>query len=208
MSERNDGTDGFVEQNKAMVELYWSILRNMEEYQKDYEDLQINKKVGTFSDKWSLLDAIDPKEDNINHFYFYPDSVPFMHTESRGVKEDSYMLTLDLDIRRNKTELIKEIGKIITKEKEKALGTKKAKNLFSDTRTEPAEHYKGLLYVHKLMLEGYKLKPTGYKRSEIIKIVKKERSDFNEDTAKNYYDRLEEIEENLPVLIKNDALDV
>ena len=101
MSEDDDGTDGFVGQNWAMVELYWSILRNKPEYIKDYADLQINKKVGTFSDRWSLHDPIDPEEDNINHFYFYPDGVPFMHTESRGVEKNSYGLTIDLDIRRN-----------------------------------------------------------------------------------------------------------
>ena len=63
MTELDDGTDGFVEQNKAMVELYWYILRNLEEYQKDYEELQKNKKVGTFTDKWSLLEPIDPNQD-------------------------------------------------------------------------------------------------------------------------------------------------
>jgi hypothetical protein len=201
MSAKDDETNGFVEPNKAMVELYWSILRNKPEYKKDYEELQINKEVGTFTDKWSLHDPIDPEEDNINHFYFYPDGVSFMHTESSGVKEGTYLLTIDLDIRRNKTDLKNEIKEIIDKEKEKALGTQKAKNLFGDTRTETAEHYKGLLYVHKLMLEGYKLKPKGYKRSEIIKIAKKERPDFNEDTAKNHYDRLEGLEK-LPVPIK------
>jgi hypothetical protein len=168
MSTNDDGTDGFIEQNSGMVQLYWTILRNKKAYQKDYEELQINKKVGAFTDKWSLYDPIDPKEENVNPLYFYPDSVPFMPVESSGVEEGSYLLTLDLDIRRNKTELIEEIKEIIDEEKEKALGMKQAKNLFGDTRTETAEHYKDLLYVHKLMLKIRE-------RNEVIKTAKKER---------------------------------
>jgi hypothetical protein len=86
----DDGTEGFVAQSSAMVELYWAILRDMDEYQKDFAELQKNKKVGAFTDKWSLHDPIDPKEDNVNPFYFYQDSVPFMHTGSIVEKEDSY----------------------------------------------------------------------------------------------------------------------
>jgi DNA-binding transcriptional MerR regulator len=71
---------------------------------------------------------------------------------------------------------------------------KRPKNLFGDTRTETAEHYERLLYVHKLKLEGYKF-------NEIKKIVEKERSDFKEDTVKNLFNRLKELE-NLTVPIK------
>jgi hypothetical protein len=197
MSEDDDGTEGFVEPNKAMVELYWSILRNKPEYKKDYEELQINKEVGTFTDKWSLHDPIDPEEDNINHFYFYPDGVPFMHTESSSVKEGSYLLTIDLDIRRNKTDLKNEIKEIIDKEKEKALGTKQAKNLFGDTRTEPSEYYERLLYVLKLKLKKYSF-------SKINKLAKKERSDFEEYTLKNALVKLEELEEKVRVRLKTE----
>jgi hypothetical protein len=193
----DDGTDGFVAQSSAMVELYWAILRDMEEYQKDFAELQINKKVGSFTDKWSLHDPIDPKEDNVNPFYFYQDSVPFMHTGSRGVKEDSYCLTIDLDIRRKKSDLKKEIEEIIDEEKNNALGMKRPKNLFGDTRTETAEHYERLLYVHKLKLEGYSF-------SKINKLAKKERSDFEEYTLKNALTKLEELEEKVRVRIKTE----
>jgi hypothetical protein len=193
----DDGTTGFIAQSSAMVELYWAILRDMEEYQKDFAELQKNRKVGTFTDKWSLHDPIDPKEDNVNPFYFYQDSVPFMHTGSRGVKEDSYCLTIDLDIRRKKSDLKKEIEGIIDEEKNNALGMKRPKNLFGDTRTETVEHYERLLYVHKLKLEGYKF-------NEIKKIAKKERSDFEEYTLKNALAKLEELEEKVRVRIKTE----
>jgi hypothetical protein len=197
MTELDDGTEGFVEQSSAMVQVYWSILRNNPVYKKDYKELQINKEVGTFTDKWSLHDPIDPKEDNVNPFYFYQDSVPFMHTGSRGVKEDSYCLTIDLDIRRKKSDLKKEIEEIIDEEKNNALGMKRPKNLFGDTRTETAEHYERLLYVHKLKLEVYKF-------NEIKKIAKKERSDFEEYTLKNALAKLEELEEKVRVRTKTE----
>jgi hypothetical protein len=122
--------------------------------------------IGSFTDKWSLHDPIDPKEDNPNPFYFYPDNVPFMPAKSRGVKEGCYALTIDLDIRKIKTELMDEIEDIIDKEKAKIEDRKIDKNLFGEGKTQPAEYYKEVLYVGQL-----KLNPDEeYFYSEILKM--------------------------------------
>jgi hypothetical protein len=194
MTTDDDGTDGFIEQNKAMVQLYWAILRDMEEYQKDFAELQINKKVGSFTDKWSLHDPIDPKEDNPNPFYFYPDNVPFMPAESRGVKEDSYCLTIDLDIRRNKSELIEEIKEIIVREQNKVLGKKRYKNLLGDKYKRTDKEYDNMIYIYKLK---------GKKPEEIYtKSITDKRGFHSKGSLVHYYRMIDDLINDFPVPIR------
>ncbi len=88
----DDETNGFVEPNKAMVELYWSILRNDPRYKKDYEELEEDwdGKEMWFVDKWSLLEPIDPNQDEVEPLYFFQDNQPYTHVESKGFSKSPY----------------------------------------------------------------------------------------------------------------------
>ena len=144
----NDDEEKTEELNEAIAALYWSILRNMEEYKKDYKELQkdynelqddYDGKEMWFTDKWSLLEPIDPKKDNPNPFYFFRDNQPFMPAQSKGLSESPYApyaLTIELDIRRDLTTLKEEIGDIIIKEKLKALNTKEPINLIGEEKPQ------------------------------------------------------------------------
>ena len=198
MAENDDGTEGFVEQNWAMVQLYWKILRNEPEYKKDYEALQKNNKlVGLFTHKWDLHDPIDPKEDNPKPSYFYLDGVPLMHVESRDVKEGNYCLTLDLDIRRNKKELLAEIKKIISREQNKVLGKKRYKNLLGDTYEKTYEEYDNLIYVYD------KKKKEGKEPEEIYKkSIEDNRGFYSKESVIHYYRMIDDLIKDFPVPIK------
>jgi hypothetical protein len=196
MSTEDDGTEGFVGQNWAMVQLYWTILRDMEEYQKDFAELQKNRKVGTFTDKWSLHDPIDPKEDNPNPFYFYPDNVPFKPAESRGVKEDSYYLTIDLDIRRNKSELIEEIKEIIVREQNKVLGKKRYKNLLGDKYKRTDKEYDNMIYIYNKK-KGKKEPEEIYKMS-----IEDEQYFYSKGSLVHYYRMIDDLINDFPVPIR------
>ena len=89
----NDDEKKTEEINNAIVEVYWSILRNMEEYKKDYKQLQkdynelqddYDGKEMWFSDKWSLLEPIDPNQDEVEPLYFFRDNEPLMMAKSKG----------------------------------------------------------------------------------------------------------------------------
>lgn len=186
-----DATDGFVEQNEAIVKVYWSILRNLEEYKKDYKELQKNKKLaGLFTYKWNLHDPIDPKEDNPNPFYFYPDGIPIMPPDSNGVKEGSYCLTIDLDIRQNQTDLVNKIKKIIADEKERFLSGKEAINLIGEERPQSEKHYEKLFFVSEKWAIGRTY-------NQILDKAEEEGRDFTYDTVDTLCKKIREIKENI-----------
>jgi hypothetical protein len=191
----DDGTEGFVAQSSAMVQLYWEILRNMKEYQKDYEELHKNKiPIGSFTDKWSLHDPIDPKEDNPNPLYFYQENIPFMSTESRGIEKNSYCLTIDLDIRRNKSELIEEIKEIIVREQNKVLGKKRYKNLLGDKYKRTDKEYDNMIYIYKLK---------GKKPEEIYtKSITDKRGFHSKGSLVHYYRMIDDLINDFPVPIR------
>jgi hypothetical protein len=199
MTELDDGTEGFEKLNKAMVQLYWAILRDMEEYQKDYAELQKNKKVGAFTDKWSLHDPIDPKEDNPNPFYFYPDNVPFMRVKTRKVEVDSYCLSLDLDmdIRRNIKELTKEIEKIIIREQNKVLEGKRYKNLLGDKNIKTDKEYDNIIYIYNKKKKEGKEPEEIYKRS-----ITDKRGFHSKGSLVHYYRMIDDLINDFPVPIR------
>jgi hypothetical protein len=190
-----------IEENYAIVKLYWSILRNNPDYKKDYVELEKDweGKEMWFADKCSLLEPIDPNQDEVEPLYFFRNNQPYTHVKSKGFSKipyARYTLTLELDIRRKKPDLEKEIKKIIAEEKKNALGMKRSKNLFGEQREVPDDdYYKDLLYVHKLMVKEKSV-------PEIKKIAEDEKKVFNDDTVKNHCKRLQELEDNLPVPIK------
>jgi hypothetical protein len=51
---------GVLAEKDAVAELYWEILRSMPEYKKDYKTYEENGDILWLSEKWSLLEPLDP----------------------------------------------------------------------------------------------------------------------------------------------------
>jgi hypothetical protein len=199
-----------VEPNSDIVKLYWSILRNDPNYKKDYEELQkdynelqedYDGKEMWFSDKWSLLEPIDPKQDEVEPLYFFRDNQPFTPVKSKGLSTSPYApyeLTIELDIRRDQETLIEEIKKIISNEKENALDGKEAINLIGEERSSDSEekkkYYEDLLYVHELRVADLKY-------NEILDMSDYEGKGFEYHTVDNYCKRIRTIKKNFTVPI-------
>ena len=92
-------TGGVIETKHAIVKVCWSILRNIDQYKEDYKELQkdynelqddYDGKEMWFSDKWSLLEPIDPNQDEVEPLYFFRDNQPFARAESKGLSESPY----------------------------------------------------------------------------------------------------------------------
>jgi hypothetical protein len=187
---------GVIEPNSYIVALYWSILRNMEEYKKDYEELENDweGKEMWFADKWSLLEPIDPNQDEIEPLYFFRDNQPFGHVESKGLSESPYnrnTLTIELDLRQTQTALIKEKKKIIAKEKENALSSKQEINLISKKSSKKKKHYEDLLYVQELR------RVEGLSYNKIKKRAKKDKPHFEFDTVLNHLRKINKIKKEI-----------
>jgi len=190
---------GVIEENNAIVKLYWSILRHDPNYKKDYAELEKDweGKEMLFADKWSLLEPIDPNQDEVEPLYFFRDKEPFAPAESKGFSESPYArntLTIEFDIRRTQTEIIKEIEKIIVEEKKNVLDSKEAINLIGDERTLSKKYYEGLLDVHEKRVAGLSYK-------KIFQIAVKEDPDFKMETIENHCKRLRKIKKAFPVPI-------
>jgi hypothetical protein len=190
---------GVIEPNSYIVALYWSILRNMDEYKKDYAELEKDweGKEMWFADKWSLLEPIDPSQDEVEPLYFFRDKEPFTPAESKGFSESPYArntLTIELDIRRTQIDLINEIKEIISKEKENALDSKEAINLIGEERPQSKKHYEDLLDIQEKRAEGLSY-------DEIFRIAVKENIDFKIETVQNHCKKIRKIKKNFPVPI-------
>jgi hypothetical protein len=206
----------------AMTELYWEILRNMEDYRKDYKKYKLNPKDKHLwlAKKWSLLEPIDPfltykeiKSDYKTH-YFFPGGKPLIPVQSKVIFKtpDNMKIELDLDLRCDKKSLIEEIGREIHKIADLNHFREARVNLFGRRNKIKDEDYMDLLlvYKHSSLKNRDKKEPklTKEDTENINSIRKKLRrkktiKELNYGTIRGKFRTLETIINKFPVPIKS-----
>jgi hypothetical protein len=188
----------------GMAELYWYILSDMYEYQKDYRKLKrsYKKQESWFKHRWSLSKPLDPFADYAIEDIakcFLIDNKPNIPVVSKIISKDSCTLHLDLklDLRCGKTKITKEIKKIIDKEIPPVKGKKPRKNLLGEQNTKTTDAY------YKSVLFAYLFKKDGDDYGQIRIKGKMIGHEFGSDSsAKHQYEKFLFYEKTFPVPIR------
>ena len=84
---------GILAEKDAVAELYWELLRSMPEYKKDYKTYEENGDILWLSEKWSLLEPLDPfltyKEIDSEYkaYYFFSPNGPKIPAQSKVISK-------------------------------------------------------------------------------------------------------------------------
>ena len=208
MSSKKKEPIGVMEPAFVMVELYWTILRNKDEYKEDYKEYENDPdgKFMWFTEKWSMLKPLDPSEDldpeNLYHLdsskpapiHFFPDNTPMIPVSSKVISKNSCRLHLDLslDLRCDKEILKNEIKRIIDKE----IDTSFRKNIFGDKNSKTYQDYANMLYI-------YNKKKEGKEPEEIYTMsIEDDRRFFSKGSVIHYYRTIDKYIKDFPVPIR------
>ena len=105
------------------------------------------------------------------------------------------LLPVEINLDFPKRKILKALESILDEYAQKDKG--KCKNLLGETKTQEADNYENILYVHKLKSKKYSYKKI-YEKS--IKDGKGEGKGFNSpEIVRNYYRRYLALEKQLPV---------
>ncbi|MFC1591348.1 hypothetical protein ACFL43_02370 [Thermodesulfobacteriota bacterium] len=190
---------------RGILNLFWYILRNNNEYQKDYKDYFKNPnfdKEHKFYKKWGVEDLLDPAreyDDCLAHFINVIDRPNHAVSEGLSYYElEKGIISLEVNLRFSNKRILEEVESAV--KKSKALYKKNnaaappLKTLFGEVREESDEYYENIIFAHRLRKEKLTY-------SQILKKAKAEkRTGFNSiDNVRNYLKRFDDLKKKLPV---------